>query len=100
MWGQNIICICRNKIGVTSLHRPAEEVSLIYVCVFFGEIMLLSIYLWCIIFQDGQQRASLQHVYTADGESKNISALSAITILPFSRLFLLGTDDGYLKICC
>lgn len=53
-----------------------------------------------VMGQDGQCRANLQHVYSADGESKNMSALSAISILPFSRLFLLGTEDGYLKICC
>ncbi|GFP81243.1 pentatricopeptide repeat-containing protein at3g06430 chloroplastic [Phtheirospermum japonicum] len=49
---------------------------------------------------DGQYRVSPQHLYMADGESKNMSALSAISILPFSRLFLLGTEDGHLKICC
>ncbi|XP_042027460.1 protein GFS12 isoform X4 [Salvia splendens] len=74
VWGQNIISICRNKIGLSSLQSHADE--------------------------DGHYRASLQHVYMADGEAKNASVLSAITILPFSRLFLLGTEDGYLKICC
>ncbi|KAG6400053.1 hypothetical protein SASPL_141541 [Salvia splendens] len=74
VWGENIISICRNKIGLSSLQSPADE--------------------------DGQYRASLQHVYMADEEAKNASVLSAITILPFSLLFLLGTEDGYLKICC
>ncbi|KAG6400033.1 hypothetical protein SASPL_141521 [Salvia splendens] len=74
VWGQNIISICRNKIGLSSLQSPANE--------------------------DGQYRASLQHVYMADEEAKNASMLSAITILPFSLLFLLGTEDDYLKICC
>lgn len=50
--------------------------------------------------QDGQYRATPQHLYMADGESKNMSVLSAISILPFSRLYLVGTEDGYLKICC
>ncbi|KAL0381174.1 UNVERIFIED_CONTAM: protein GFS12 [Sesamum angustifolium] len=53
-----------------------------------------------VMAQDGQYRATPQHLYMADGESKNMSALSAISILPFSRLFLVGTEDGHLKICC
>ncbi|KAK6146264.1 hypothetical protein DH2020_020133 [Rehmannia glutinosa] len=74
LWGQNVISICRNKIGISSLHGSADE--------------------------EGQYRASPQHLYMADGESKNMSVLSAIRILPFSRLLLVGTEDGHLKICC
>ncbi|KAL3641861.1 hypothetical protein CASFOL_012676 [Castilleja foliolosa] len=74
LWGQNVISICRNKIGISSLQGSADE--------------------------DGQYRVAPQHLYMADGESKNMSTLSAITILPLSRLFLLGTEDGHLKICC
>ncbi|GER36996.1 protein serine/threonine kinase [Striga asiatica] len=74
LWGQNVISICRNKIGLSSLRSSADE--------------------------DENYRVSPQHLYMADGESKNTSVLSAISILPFSRLFLLGTEDGHLKICC
>ena len=28
VWGQNIISICRNKIGLSSLQSPADEVTL------------------------------------------------------------------------
>ncbi|KAL3829307.1 hypothetical protein ACJIZ3_018109 [Penstemon smallii] len=74
VWGQNVISICKNKIGLSSLHSSADE--------------------------DGQYRATPQQLYMADGESKNLSMLSAISILPYSRLFLVGTEDGHLKICC
>ncbi|KAL2459379.1 protein serine/threonine kinase [Forsythia ovata] len=74
VWGQDVISICRNKIGVSSLASSADE--------------------------DGQYSVTPQHLYMADKESKNMSSLSAISILPFSRLFLVGTEDGYLKICC
>ncbi|KAI3459173.1 hypothetical protein Pfo_015836 [Paulownia fortunei] len=74
LWGQNVISLCKNKIGLSSLHSSADE--------------------------DGQYRATRQLLYMADGESKNMSVLSAISILPFSRLFLVGTEDGHLKICC
>ncbi|KAL9139902.1 hypothetical protein ABFS82_14G001000 [Erythranthe guttata] len=74
VWGQNVISISRNKIGVSSLQGSTDE--------------------------EGKHRTTPQHLYTADGESKNVSVLSAIGILPFSRLFLVGTEDGHLKICC
>lgn len=41
-----------------------------------------------------------QKLYMADTGTRNLSVLSSITILPFSRLFLVGTEDGYLRICC
>ncbi|XP_051129702.1 protein GFS12 isoform X2 [Andrographis paniculata] len=74
VWGQNVISVCRNRIGLSSLNSSPDE--------------------------DGQYSVTPQHLYTADGESKNMSALTAISILPFSRLFLVGTEDGHLKICC
>ncbi|KAF5195438.1 Wd repeat domain [Thalictrum thalictroides] len=74
VWGQDVISISRNKIGLCSLSRSRND--------------------------DGQQRISPQILYTADQGMRNLSVLSSISILPFSRLFLLGTEDGYLKICC
>nr|XP_043605925.1 protein GFS12 [Erigeron canadensis] len=71
VWGQDVISISRSKIGLSSLTQ-----------------------------QDGQQRITPQHLYMADRESRNMSVLSNIAILPFSRLFLVGTEDGYLKVCC
>ena len=50
--------------------------------------------------QYGQHRIVRQALYTADRGSRNMSVLSSIAILPFSRLFLVGTEDGQLKICC
>ncbi|KAL5700390.1 hypothetical protein ACHQM5_025837 [Ranunculus cassubicifolius] len=49
--------------------------------------------------RDGQA-LSLQKLYSADNGMRNLSLLSSIAILPMSRLFLVGTEDGYLKICC
>ncbi|KAI3687414.1 hypothetical protein L1987_81110 [Smallanthus sonchifolius] len=71
VWGQDVISISRSKIGLSSLSQ-----------------------------QDGQHRLTPQYLYMADRESRNMSVLSNITILPFSRLFLVGTEDGYLKVCC
>lgn len=73
VWGQDVISISKNKIGLSSLTRPADE--------------------------DGQ-RVTPQNLYMADRGTKNLSVLSSISILPFSRLFLVGTEDGYLRICC
>ncbi|XP_010276538.1 PREDICTED: protein GFS12 isoform X2 [Nelumbo nucifera] len=74
VWGQDVISISRNKIGLSSLSRYGNE--------------------------DGQQHISPQKLYTADRGMRSLSFLSSISILPFSRLFLVGTEDGYLKICC
>ncbi|CAI9090600.1 OLC1v1025407C1 [Oldenlandia corymbosa var. corymbosa] len=74
IWGQDVISIARNRIGLTSLVRFGDE--------------------------DGECRIMPQYLYTAERDSRNMSALSSISILPFSRLFLVGTEDGYLKICC
>ncbi|KAL6990176.1 hypothetical protein U1Q18_015925 [Sarracenia purpurea var. burkii] len=74
VWGQDVISIARNKIGLSSLTRYADE--------------------------DGQHRITPQHLYLADRGMRNVSVLSSLSILPFSRLFLVGTEDGHLKICC
>ncbi|XP_071701722.1 protein GFS12 isoform X2 [Rutidosis leptorrhynchoides] len=71
LWGQDVISISRNKIGLSSLSQ-----------------------------QDGEHRITPQYLYMTDRESRNMSVLSNIAILPFSRLFLVGTEDGYLKVCC
>ncbi|KAL3505559.1 hypothetical protein ACH5RR_030941 [Cinchona calisaya] len=73
VWGQNVISISRNKIGLSSLTRSADE--------------------------EGEHQVTPQYLYMADRESRNMSVLSSISILPFSRLFIVGTEDGYLKIC-
>ncbi|XP_065863926.1 protein GFS12 [Euphorbia lathyris] len=73
VWGQDVISISKNKIGLSSLSTSAEE--------------------------DVQQQIMPQKLYAAD-HGKNMSVLSSISILPFSRLFVVGTEDGYLRICC
>ncbi|KAE9455044.1 hypothetical protein C3L33_13054, partial [Rhododendron williamsianum] len=74
VWGQDVISIAKNKIGLSSLSRSADE--------------------------DGQHRITPQYLYLADRGMRNMSVLSSLSILPFSRLFLVGTEDGHLKICC
>ncbi|PSR97851.1 hypothetical protein CEY00_Acc24500 [Actinidia chinensis var. chinensis] len=74
VWGQDVISIAKNKIGLSSLSRSADE--------------------------DGQHRIIPQHLYLADRGMRNMSVLSSLSILPYSRLFLVGTEDGHLKICC
>ncbi|GAY35570.1 hypothetical protein CUMW_017090 [Citrus unshiu] len=74
VWGQDVISISNNKIGLSSLSKSADE--------------------------DGQHRLVPQKLYMADNGAKNLSVLSSISILPFSRLFLVGTEDGYLRLCC
>ncbi|CAL5423981.1 unnamed protein product [Camellia sinensis] len=74
VWGQDVISIAKNKIGLSSLARSAEE--------------------------DGEHRITPQYLYLADRGVRNMSVLSSLSILPFSRLFLVGTEDGHLKICC
>ncbi|KAK0573871.1 hypothetical protein LWI29_014892 [Acer saccharum] len=74
VWGKDVISISKNKIGLSSLSKPVDE--------------------------DGQHRLIPQKLYMADQGTRNLSVLSSISILPFSRLFLVGTEDGYLRICC
>ncbi|KAL5849039.1 hypothetical protein ACOSQ4_007052 [Xanthoceras sorbifolium] len=74
VWGQDVISISKNKIGLSSLSKAADE--------------------------DGQHRLIPQKLHTVDHGTRNLSVLSSISILPFSRLFLVGTEDGYLRICC
>ncbi|RVX21963.1 Protein GFS12 [Vitis vinifera] len=74
VWGQDIISISKNKIGLSSLSRSADE--------------------------EGQHWVTPQKLYMPDRGTRHLSVLSSISILPFSRLFLVGTEDGYLRICC
>ncbi|KAJ1423857.1 WD40/YVTN repeat-like-containing domain superfamily [Sesbania bispinosa] len=75
IWGQDVISISRNRIGLLSLSKSANET-------------------------DGQYHIIPQKLYVSDNGMRSLSALSSISILPFSRLFLIGTEDGYLRICC
>ncbi|XP_057424012.1 protein GFS12 isoform X2 [Lotus japonicus] len=75
IWGQDVISISRNRIGLLSLSKCASET-------------------------DGQHHIIPQKLYVSDNGMRSLSALSSISILPFSRLFLVGTEDGYLRICC
>uniref|UniRef100_K7LL71 BEACH domain-containing protein n=1 Tax=Glycine max TaxID=3847 RepID=K7LL71_SOYBN len=72
IWGQDVISISRNRIGLLSLSKSPNETHHI----------------------------SPQKLYVSDNGQRSLSALSSISILPFSRLFLIGTEDGYLRICC
>ncbi|XP_050372767.1 protein GFS12 isoform X2 [Argentina anserina] len=71
VWGQDVISIARNKIGLSSLSASLDD-----------------------------QAVTSQKLYMGDHGARNFSVLSSISILPFSRLFLVGTEDGYLRICC
>ncbi|OEL12775.1 Protein GFS12 [Dichanthelium oligosanthes] len=75
VWGQDVVSISRNKIALTSLSRPASDIA--------------------------HQQLALQNLYSADRgmKHKNLSVLSTIAVLPLSRLFVVGTEDGFLKIC-
>ncbi|CAL4963842.1 unnamed protein product [Urochloa decumbens] len=75
VWGQDMISISRNKIALTSLSRPGSDT--------------------------GHQQLALQNLYAADRgmKHKNLSVLSTIDVLPLSRLFVVGTEDGFIKIC-
>ncbi|VFQ76966.1 unnamed protein product [Cuscuta campestris] len=72
VWGEDVISISKNKIGLSSLGSS----------------------------HDGRNVVVPQYLYTGDGESRNMCVLSSISILRFSRLFVVGTEDGQLKICC
>ncbi|XP_030468894.1 protein GFS12 [Syzygium oleosum] len=74
LWGQDVVSISRNKIGLSSLSKSGNE--------------------------EGVHRIIPQKLHVGDQGTKSPSALSSISILPFSRLFLVGTEDGYLRICC
>ncbi|KAG8052177.1 hypothetical protein GUJ93_ZPchr0001g31495 [Zizania palustris] len=75
VWGQDVVSVSRNKIALTSLSRPTNEI--------------------------GHQPLVLQNLYSADRgvKYKNMSVLSTIGVLPLSRLFVVGTEDGFLRIC-
>nr|CAD1829709.1 unnamed protein product [Ananas comosus var. bracteatus] len=75
VWGQDVISVSRNKIALTSLARSTDEIG-------------------------GEQRLIPRKLYSADKGMRNLSILSTVSVLPFSRLLLVGTEDGYLKICC
>ncbi|KAL2324447.1 hypothetical protein Fmac_023505 [Flemingia macrophylla] len=75
IWGQDVISISRNRIGLLSLSKSANET-------------------------DGQHHIIPQKLYVSDNGTRSLSALSCISILPFSRLFLIGTEDGYMRISC
>ncbi|KAK7270556.1 hypothetical protein RIF29_23782 [Crotalaria pallida] len=75
IWGRDVISISRNRIGLLSLSKSANET-------------------------DGQHHINPQRLYVSDNGTRGLPALSSISILPFSRLFLIGTEDGYLRICC
>jgi WD repeat-containing protein 81 len=53
------------------------------------------------IMQIGHQQLTFQYLYSSDRgvKYKNMSVLSTISVLPLSRLFVVGTEDGFLKIC-
>ncbi|WOL15766.1 protein GFS12 isoform X2 [Canna indica] len=74
VWAQDVISVSRNKIALTSLSGSTN--------------------------QGGHYQLSPQTLYSADKGIRSQSVISTISILPFSRLFLVGTEDGFLKVCC
>lgn len=114
-------CFIYSKAGRKSLFFCKLHLLLNAICISGKFITLMhngiSVYLQCCylffflnnffplncvntVLQDGQHRLVPQKLYVADNGAKNLSVLSSISILPFSRLFLVGTEDGYLRICC
>ncbi|CAN7140768.1 unnamed protein product [Brassica rapa subsp. narinosa] len=77
IWGKDVISISRNNIGVFSLSKSQDEDE-----------------------QQQQQRIIPQKLYMAEKGGRVRSDLSTICVLPFSRLFIVGAHDGYLRICC
>uniref|UniRef100_A0A1J3JH88 Putative inactive serine/threonine-protein kinase lvsG n=1 Tax=Noccaea caerulescens TaxID=107243 RepID=A0A1J3JH88_NOCCA len=77
-WGKDVISISRNNIGIFSLSKSQDEEEQ----------------------QQQQQRIIPQKLYMADKGGRVRSDLSTICVLPFSRLFIVGAHDGYLRICC
>ncbi|KAK8951338.1 hypothetical protein KSP39_PZI004128 [Platanthera zijinensis] len=73
-WGRDVISISRNKIALTSVSYSMQEVF--------------------------EHKISPQKLYSIDRGISSPSTLSSICVLPYSRLFLVGTEDGYLKVCC
>lgn len=80
IWGKDVISVSGSKIGLSSV-----SISLGQGGAGGG---------------GGYERLFPQKLYSADGGARNMSVLSSISILPFSRLFVVGTEDGHLKICC
>ncbi|EOA22149.1 hypothetical protein CARUB_v10002715mg [Capsella rubella] len=77
IWGNDVISISRNNIGIFSLSKSQDEEE-----------------------QQQQQRLIPQKLYMAEKGGRVRSDLSTICVLPFSRLFIVGAHDGYLRICC
>lgn len=102
VWGQDVISIARNKIGLSSLSKSPDDVTNSKLVTISCQILFIfSLAITHFPFrQDGQQAVTCQKLYMADHGARNFSVLSSISILPFSRLFLVGTEDGYLRICC
>ena len=129
VWGQDVISVSRNKIALTSLARPSSDVrlsfsqlaplfnlekkkfttsnrSVPFIKQFAWGMSWKSIwFLWkwfsYASMQIGHQQLALQNLYSADRgmKHKDLSVLSTIAVLPLSRLFMVGTEDGFLKIC-
>ncbi|CAE6108597.1 unnamed protein product [Arabidopsis arenosa] len=76
IWGKDVISISRNNIGIFSLSKSQDEE------------------------EQQQQRIIPQKLYMAEKGGRVKSDLSTICVLPFSRLFIVGAHDGYLRICC
>ncbi|ESQ41855.1 hypothetical protein EUTSA_v10012423mg [Eutrema salsugineum] len=77
IWGKDVISISRNNIGIFSLSKSQDEEE-----------------------QHQQQRIIPQKLYMAEKGGRISSDLSTICVLPFSRLFIVGAHDGYMRICC
>ncbi|XP_042422238.1 protein GFS12-like isoform X1 [Zingiber officinale] len=73
VWAQDVISVSRNKVATSSLSRS--------------------------INQGGNYQLSPRTLYSVDRGLRSHSIISTISILPFSKLFLVGTEDGFLKIC-
>lgn len=75
LWSSNLLSAGGNKIGLSSLSHLAPQ------------------------GQDWWQAVKCHKLFSTDLSNLNLSSITAISVLPFSRFFLVGTDDGYLRVC-
>lgn len=72
LWSNNLLSAGGNKIGLSTVsHSPPQE----------------------------RQTVKCHKLYSSEISSLSLSSITAIGVLPFSRLFLVGTDDGSLRVC-
>lgn len=103
---KNISCVYRAMLHISS-SKEGDAINLAFfwhmhenfahnsLCFRF---FILQLFFSLLLFFFLQQQLVPQHLYSGKGV-RNLSPISAIAVLPLSRLFIVGTEDGVLKIC-